>query len=66
MTRFMKLDNKGRVIDVAEIKQSDMLACPHCIIVAEHYRDDGSCRCNDSKHVEMKEWGYKWDGSKWR
>ena len=48
------------------IKQSDMQRCPHCIMVALHYREDGSCRCNDKSHVEMKEWGYRWRNGAWR
>jgi len=37
------------------------MACPHIIMVPEHYRDDGTCRCNDRKHLVMKSWGYKWN-----
>jgi hypothetical protein len=37
------------------------LACPHCIIVSEHYRPNGSCMCNDPNHKVMTEWGYVWD-----
>ena len=35
--------------------------CPHFIMVSRHYRDDGSCRCDDPEHSEMSEWGYEWD-----
>jgi hypothetical protein len=69
MTRFSKLEMRdGEMVEtnVREIKQSDMMKCPHCMMVAEHYRDDGSCRCNDPAHTEMKEWGYKWKGGQWR
>lgn len=27
----------------------------------EHYREDGSCRCDDPNHKEMIAWGYVWD-----
>ena len=41
-----------------------MMRCPHVIMVAEHYRDDGSCKCNDPNEKVMREWGYRWkDGS---
>jgi hypothetical protein len=34
-------------------------------MLVEHYREDCTCRCNDKKHKEMKQWGYKWNGSMW-
>jgi len=46
---------------VVMLKHSDIMACPHIIMVPEHYRDDGTCRCNDRKHLVMKSWGYKWN-----
>ena len=46
---------------IRQIRQSDMLKCPHCIMMAEHYRDDGSCLCNDPEATVMAEWGYRWD-----
>ena len=69
MTRFSKLgmvDGKLVETNVREIKQSDMLRCPHAIMVAEHYREDGSCRCNDPAATEMKSWGYNWYRGGWR
>lgn len=51
---------------IRTIKQSDIAACPHCIFVPEHYRDDGSCRCNDETHKQMHEWGYRWSDGQWR
>jgi hypothetical protein len=69
MTRFSTLTKAedGRLVEtnIREIKQSDMLACPHCIMVPAHYRLDGSCRCDDPAHSEMDEWGYHWDGFHW-
>jgi hypothetical protein len=32
--------------NVRVISQADLLACPRVILVAEHYRDDGTCRCD--------------------
>jgi len=69
MTRFSKLTLKdGKLVetDAREIAQSDLMRCPHSILVAEHYREDGSCRCDDKTATEMKEWGYRWDGGQWR
>lgn len=41
-------------------KQSDMLKCPFAIMVPEHYRPDGSCKCNDPEHRAMmiQDWEY--------
>lgn len=52
-------------VTVTIIKQSDIAACPHFILVPEHYRPDGSCRCNDQQHTEMLGWGYNWNGERW-
>lgn len=48
-------------MQVRYLKQSDMLKCPFAIMVPEHYRDDGTCKCDDPTHRAMmiKEWGYK-------
>jgi hypothetical protein len=42
------------------LRQSDMLKCPFCIMVPGHYRQDGTCKCNDPEHRKMMiaEWGY--------
>lgn len=68
MTRFSKLELKGGELvetEVRQIKQSDMLRCPHCIMVADHYRADGTCKCNDPNETVMKEWGYEWKDGAW-
>ncbi len=45
---------------VTMMKQADMLKCPHEVIMPEHYRADGTCKCNDRAHRDMmiKEWEY--------
>jgi hypothetical protein len=50
---------------VRVLKQSSIRACPHVILVPEHYRADGRCRCDDSTHGVMKEWGYTWQDGRW-
>lgn len=46
---------------IRRIKHSDMLKCPFVIMVASHYRDDGSCKCDDPEERAMmiREWEYK-------
>jgi hypothetical protein len=58
---FGTLHPDGTVTDERGIKQSAIMACPHLIIAAEHYREDGSCRCDDPDHSLMVEWEYSWD-----
>lgn len=43
------------------ITQADMLKCQFGIMDISHYREDGSCKCDDPlERVKMiKEWGYK-------
>jgi hypothetical protein len=43
----------GSITNVRVISQSDISNCPYHITLAEHYRQDGSCRCDDPKHTEM-------------
>ena len=65
MTEFGKLDPDGSYEKLGNVDQSAMLKCPHAIIAFEHYREDGSCRCDDETHTEMKEWGYVWQDGRW-
>src|SRR5262245_17718038 len=63
--RFSTLQEDGSETNVRMIRQSAMAACPHFIMVPEHYRTDESCRCDDPEHSEMAAWGYMWDGARW-
>jgi hypothetical protein len=69
MVTFSKMELKdGQLITVQtrEIAQSSLQQCPHVIFMPDHYRPDGSCRCNDRGHTEMREWGYRWSRRKAR
>lgn len=69
MTRFSKAilkDGKLVETEVRDIDQRDLMACPHFILMPRHYREDGTCRCNDSDDPAMRGWGYRWDGVRWR
>jgi len=58
---FGTLTKDGGLVDVKIIKQSDILRCPQCIMVSSHYREDGTCKCDDKEEQAMmiKKWGYK-------
>ena len=60
------LDGALKHASIRLLKQSDLLRCPHVILMPEHYRLSGQCRCDDRTHVEMREWGYKWKRGAWR
>lgn len=47
MTTFGRLEPDGRYVYIGELSQASMLACPFCIIDFEHYRLDGTCRCDE-------------------
>lgn len=64
--RFVVLNPDGRVSDVKQIRASDMARCPHTIFASEHYRFDGTCKCNDENEIVMREWGYEWKEGQWR
>lgn len=69
MVKFstLTLNEHGELVetDIREIAQENIMKCPHVILTPEHYREDGSCRCDDPTHTEMKKWGYKWKGTTW-
>lgn len=62
----MSIEHTLKSGKITVIKQQSMLDCPHRMIVPEHYRPDGSCRCDDINHLEMGEWGYTWNGVFWQ
>lgn len=57
---FGVVGSDGVYAHTKTIKRSDILACPFAILVPEHYREDGTCRCSDPEHrAFMKaEWEY--------
>jgi len=60
MTMFSKMGPDGKLTEIREIKQSDLRKCPHFILVASHYRGDGTCKCDDPEEREMmiRDWDY--------
>lgn len=46
---------------IRKLKQSDLLKCPHCILMPQHYRADGTCKCDDPNEHVMQGWGYRWN-----
>jgi hypothetical protein len=57
-------DELLRNAKVTILKHSDIRKCPHVIFMPEHYREDGTCRCDDRTAKVMKEWGYRWSTKK--
>ena len=47
MTEFGTLHEDGTYKSPGTVDQAAMLRCPHVIIAFEHYRPDGSCKCDD-------------------
>lgn len=45
---------------IVVLKQSDLLRCKFAIMLPEHYRPDGTCKCDDAAHRAMMiaEWEY--------
>lgn len=63
MTTFGRMNEDGELEDVREIRQADLLACPHVILEPSHYYPDGRCKCGDpTEQARMiREWGYSED-----
>jgi hypothetical protein len=63
VVRFGVLHPDGTLTDESAVAVAEIRRCPWLIIAPEHYRLDGSCRCDDSEHWEMEGWGYAWDAA---
>ena len=59
--QFGTLHPDGSLTGVRTIAHATIRACRFLILVADHYREDGSCRCDDPAHRKtmITEWGYK-------
>ncbi len=64
--RFGMIADDGKITNERLIRLADIKACPHLIMVPEHFRDDGTCRCDDPEHTEMVDAGYEWRDGAWR
>lgn len=62
---FGTLSEEGGYEHTRTLSKATILECPHLILVPEHYREDGTCRCTDPTHTEMAEWGYAWSNGHW-
>jgi hypothetical protein len=51
---------------ISVLNYADINACPHTIFLPSHYRDDGTCKCDDPDQTEMADWGYTWRDGQWR
>ena len=63
---FGVLHTDGRVTDERVLRKGTILACSHLILDPSHYREDGTCRCDDPTHTEMAEWEYEWKDGRWQ
>jgi len=59
--QFGTLQPNGEVVEKPPVSYSTIGNCPYVIFDPIHYRDDGSCKCNDPEETIMVEWGYTWD-----
>jgi hypothetical protein len=63
--RYSEMDLvDGRLVEIS-FKEINPRVCPHRIFAGEHYRDDGSCKCDDPNETVMAEWGYTWRDGSW-
>lgn len=62
--RFSTLNlTDGKLVEsnIRTLKQSDLLACPFAIMMPDHYRDDGTCKCDDpeEQYKMYHSWEYR-------
>jgi hypothetical protein len=48
--RFGKFHPDGTETGVRVIEQGAIQRCRFLIMIPDHYRDDGSCKCDDAEH----------------
>ena len=54
---FGTLHPDGTLTNQRTVKRMDIARCPQFILMAEHYREDGSCRCDEGHYdEETGEW----------
>lgn len=53
-TVALTLNGEGKLVKIVQISFKDILKCPMVIFLPSHYREDGSCRCNE-RTCEMDE-----------
>ncbi|MFN8090471.1 MAG: hypothetical protein U0R81_16145 [Mycobacterium sp.] len=55
-------------LNICFVKLSTITKCPQLILDAWHFRQDGTCRCDDPEHTVMVGAGYLWDAKvhRWR
>lgn len=51
-------NNESKKSKILHINPS---VCSHRILKPEHYRPNGTCRCDDPNHIQMEDWGYEWE-----
>lgn len=62
---FWTLTPQG-MTNVRLLTQKMFLACPHCILDPEHYREDGTCKCDSQKERDrLKKMGAGYRKSDW-
>lgn len=54
-----ELDEAGKLV-ITSSREINPHRCPFLIMVGEHYREDGSCKCDDPEHRKfmIAEWEY--------
>ena len=57
---------QGRIVARGTISFDVLARCPKFLFSPDHYRDDGSCKCNDPNHDVMRDHGYVFENGGWR
>ena len=60
MPQSKSVGKKLRTAQIKVLKQSDIGKCKFFIFDPSHYREDGSCKCDDAAHRRMmiEQWEY--------
>ena len=63
---FQRMTLDGKVTHVRTLTRGQIDKCRFVILVPEHYRDDGTCKCDDAEHRAhmIAEWDYTLDDFK--
>lgn len=58
---FTRINEQGEITEVRTLSSEAVKGCSFFILDPEHYRDSGTCRCDDPDHEIMDAWGYLWN-----
>jgi hypothetical protein len=60
MIEFHEIDENGRITPGGRLTKEQIRRCPFALMLPQHYRADGTCKCNCARERQrmIEEWDY--------